>query len=61
MGLSVYGPEGGVPGWWRAAVRNLVGVFFPIWPIDAVFLVRHHQRQRLGDLITKTTTRRVAH
>src|SRR5207247_10700289 len=22
MGISVYGPEGGVPGWWRAALRN---------------------------------------
>jgi membrane protein DedA with SNARE-associated domain/uncharacterized RDD family membrane protein YckC len=60
MGLSVYAPDGGVPGWWRAAARNLVGLLFPIWPIDAVLLVRHRQRQRLGDLITGTTTRRVA-
>jgi len=60
MGISVYGPDGGVPGWWRAAARNLVGVVVVVWPIDAVLLLRSH-RQRLGDLLTKTSLRRVAH
>src|SRR5712691_2041879 len=59
MGISVYGPDG-VPGWWRAIVRNLVGVLLPLWPIDAVLLVRTGRRQRLGDLLTRTTVRRVA-
>ena len=59
MGISVYGPDG-VPGWWRAAVRNLVGVLLPLWPIDAVLLLRAGRRQRLGDLLTRTTVRRVA-
>jgi membrane-associated protein len=49
MGISVYGPEGGVPGWWRAAVRNLVGVIFLLWPIDALLLLLTKKRQRLGD------------
>ena len=61
MGISVYGPDGGVPGWWRAALRNLIGVLFPLWPIDAVLLLRNHRRQRLGDLLVKTSVRRVAH
>jgi membrane-associated protein len=61
MGISVYGPGDGVPGWWRAAVRNLIGVLVPIWPIDAVLLVRTRRRQRLGDRLTGTTVRRVAH
>jgi membrane-associated protein len=61
MGISVYGPDGGVPGWWRAALRNLVGVLLPVWPIDALLLVRQPQRQRLGDLLSETTVRRVAH
>ncbi|MDQ6712260.1 MAG: RDD family protein [Candidatus Dormibacteraeota bacterium] len=60
MGISVYGPRG-VPGWWRAAVRNLVGILFPLWPIDAVLLLRKGRRQRLGDRLTDTTVRRVAH
>jgi membrane protein DedA with SNARE-associated domain/uncharacterized RDD family membrane protein YckC len=59
MGVSVYGPDERVPGWWRAAVRNLVGVLLPLWPIDAVLLVRN--RRRLGDLLTQTSVRRVAH
>ena len=59
MGISVYGPHG-VPGWWRATVRNLVGVLLPVWPVDAVLLLRTHRRQRLGDLLTGTTVRRVA-
>jgi membrane protein DedA with SNARE-associated domain/uncharacterized RDD family membrane protein YckC len=59
MGVSVYGPDERVPGWWRAAVRNLVGVLLPLWPIDAVLLVRN--RRRLGDLLTQTFVRRVAH
>ncbi len=61
MGISVYGPNEGVPGWWRAAVRNLVGVAFPVWPIDAVVVLRNRRRQRLGDLLTRTAVRRVAH
>ena len=61
MGISVYGPHGGGPGWWRAAVRNLVGVLPPVWAVDAVLLLRSVRRQRLGDIITKTTVRRVAH
>ena len=61
MGISVYGPHGGGPGWWRAGVRNLVGVLPPVWVVDAVLLLRSVRRQRLGDIITKTTVRRVAH
>jgi len=60
MGISVYAPEGGVPGWWRAALRNLIGVLLPLWPIDAVLLLRTSRRQRLGDLLTGATVRRVA-
>lgn len=59
MGISVYGPDG-VPGWWRATVRNLVGVLLPLWPADAVLLLRSRQRQRLGDRLSGTTIRRVA-
>jgi membrane-associated protein len=61
MGISVYGPEDGVPGWWRAVVRNLAAVLIPLWPIDAVLLLANRRRQRLGDLLAKTTVRRVAH
>ena len=60
MGISVYGPDGGVPGWWRAAVRNLVGIIVFLWPIDAVLLLQKGRRQRLGDRLTDTTVRRVA-
>jgi hypothetical protein len=60
MGISVYGLDG-VPGWWRAMLRNLVGVLIPLWPIDAVLLLRTRRRQRLGDLLTHTIVRRVAH
>jgi membrane protein DedA with SNARE-associated domain len=59
LGISVYGPHG-LPGWWRAALRNLVGVLLPLWPVDAVLLLRTGRRQRLGDLLTRTTVRRVA-
>jgi len=61
MGISVYGPDGGVPGWWRAAVRNGIGVLVPLWPIDTVLLLANRRRQRLGDLIARTSVRRVAH
>jgi membrane protein DedA with SNARE-associated domain len=61
MGISVYGPDDEVPGWWRAAVRNLIGVLLPLWPIDAVLLWRNRRRQRLGDLVTQTSVRRVTH
>lgn len=60
MGISVYGPEGQVPVWWRAALRNMIGVLAPLWPVDAVLLLRNERRQRLGDLLTRTTIRRVA-
>jgi len=59
MGISVYGPAG-VPGWWRATVRNLLAVLIPLWPVDAVLVLRSRQRRRLGDLLTGTTVRRVA-
>jgi K+-transporting ATPase A subunit len=59
MGISVYGPDG-VPGWWRAIARNLLAVLIPLWPVDAVLLLRGGQRQRLGDRLTGTTVRRVA-
>jgi membrane protein DedA with SNARE-associated domain/uncharacterized RDD family membrane protein YckC len=59
MGISVYGPDGRVPGWWRAALRNLSGVLLPLWPIDAVLLLASGRRQRIGDLLTHTTVRRV--
>jgi membrane-associated protein len=61
MGISVYGPDGGVPGWWRATVRNLVGVLVVLWPLDAVLVLRNGRRQRLGDVATQTSVRRVAH
>lgn len=61
MGVSVYGPNDGVPGWWRAAARNLVGVLLVLWPIDAALVLRNGRRQRLGDLLARTSVRRVAH
>lgn len=61
MGISVYGPDGGVPGWWRTLGRNLVGIIAPLWVVDLVLLFRGRRRQRLGDLATRTTVRRVAH
>jgi len=60
MGVAVHGPNGGVPGWWRAIVRNVVGLVPAVWPVDAVLLWRTPRRQRLGDLLSKTTVRRVA-
>lgn len=61
MGISVYGPEGHVPAWWRVGLRNLIGMLAPLWLLDAVLLLRSERRQRLGDLLTRTTIRRVAH
>ena len=61
MGISVYGPDGSVPAWGRTALRNLIGVLVLLWPIDAVLLLRNRRRQRLGDLLTGTSVRRVAH
>lgn len=60
MGISVYGPKGGIPQWWRAIVRNVIGAVPLVWPVDAVLLLRNARRQRLGDLVAKTTVRRVA-
>jgi membrane protein DedA with SNARE-associated domain/uncharacterized RDD family membrane protein YckC len=60
MGISVYGPAGGIPGWWRATVRNLIGVIVPVWLIDAGLVLAGRRRQRLGDLAAQTTVRRVA-
>lgn len=60
MGISVYGPNGGVPTWWRATARNAIGVVLLLWPIDAILLLRNRRRQRLGDLLTGTSVRRVA-
>src|SRR4029077_10769853 len=40
MGISVYGPKSGVLSWGRAILRNLIGVLLPLWPIDAVLLLR---------------------
>jgi uncharacterized RDD family membrane protein YckC len=60
MGISVYGPSGGIPGWWRAAVRNLIGIILPLWLLDAGFVLKGRRRQRLADLATQTTVRRVA-
>jgi membrane-associated protein len=59
MGISVYGPNGGVPKWWRALLRNLIGVIPLVWPVDAVLLLRGARRQRIGDLAVKATVRRV--
>jgi membrane-associated protein len=60
MGISVYGPQGGVPGWWRTSVRNLVGILVPLWIVDIPFVVAGRRRQRIGDLASRTTIRRVA-
>ena len=60
LGISVYGRNDDVPGWWRAAARNLIGVLLPLWPIDAVLLLAARRRRRLGDLIAGTTVRRAA-
>jgi membrane-associated protein len=61
MGISVYGPQGSVPGWWRTFLRNLIGAMFVLWPIDAVLLYSGLRRQRLGDLLAGCTVKRVAH
>lgn len=61
MGISVYGPQGGVPGWWRSTVRNVIGIIVPLWIVDLAFVLAGRRRQRLGELATRTTIRRVAH
>jgi uncharacterized RDD family membrane protein YckC len=61
MGISVYSPAGGRPGWGRAAVRSVAGGIPILWPIDAVLLAVTARRQRLCDLLTGCTVRRVAH
>lgn len=60
MGISVYGPDGGVPTWWRALVRNLVGTVPVVWPVDAILMLRNAHRQRVGDLLADSTVRRVS-
>lgn len=60
MGISVYGPQGGVPGWARAAVRNLLGIVPVLWPLDIALMIRSPRRQRFCDARTGTTVRRVA-
>src|SRR5579864_1921032 len=60
MGISVYGPSGGVPGWFRSALRNVIGIIPIVWPIDLVLVLRSGKRQRLGDRLSTTTVRRVA-
>jgi uncharacterized RDD family membrane protein YckC len=60
MGISVYGPEGGVPGWWRSILRNAIGIIVPVWILDLAFVMAGRRRQRLGDLASSTTIRRVA-
>jgi membrane protein DedA with SNARE-associated domain/uncharacterized RDD family membrane protein YckC len=61
MGISVYGPAGGVPGWRRTILRNAIGIVVPLWVVDTVLLLTGRRRQRLGDLASATTVRRVAH
>ena len=62
MGISVYGPAGGVPGWPRAALRNAIGLLAPLWLIDIVLVFNGaSRRQRLADLAAGCTIRRVAH
>ena len=61
MGISVYAPGGGPPGWGRAALRTLVGTLPFLWPVDAVLLGVAARRQRLCDSLTGCTIRRVAH
>lgn len=60
MGISVYGPPGGVPGWRRAALRNLISILPPVWIVDAFLVFRNAERQRVGDMVSQTTVRRVA-
>ena len=60
MGISAYGPRGGVPGWWRATLRNVIGIIVPLWLVDIAFLLTGQRRQRLGDLASRVTIRRVA-
>src|SRR5207302_10491578 len=61
MGISVYAPGCGPPGWGRAALRTLVGTLPFLWPVDAVLLGVAARRQRLCDFLTGCTVRRVAH
>ena len=44
----------------KSTLRNLLAVLIPLWPVDAVLVLRSRQRRRLGDLLTGTTVRRVA-
>jgi len=60
MGISAYGPAGGVPGWWRATLRNVIGIIVPLWLIDVAFVLAGRRRQRLGDLASRVTVRRVS-
>ena len=60
MGISVHGPDGSVPGLWRAALRNILAIVPPLWLADAVLLVAGRRRQRVGEFASATTVRRVA-
>jgi membrane protein DedA with SNARE-associated domain/uncharacterized RDD family membrane protein YckC len=60
MGVSVYAPDGGPPGWGWAAMRTVPGTIPILWPVDAVLLFLTPHRQRSCDLLTGCTVRRVA-
>ncbi len=60
MGISVHGPDGSAPGWWRAALRNILAIVPPLWLADAVLLMAGRRRQRVGEFASATTVRRVA-
>ncbi len=60
MGISVHGPDGSVPGLWRAALRNILAIVPPLWLADAVLLMAGRRRQRVGEYASATTVRRIA-
>jgi membrane-associated protein len=61
MGISVYSPQGGVPGWRRAIFRNLLAMVPLLWPVDVASMIRSQRRQRFCDARTGSTVRRVAY
>lgn len=60
MGISVYGPDGNAPGWWRSALRNILAILPPLWLVDVLLLLASRRRQRVAEFVTRTTVRRVA-